>query len=119
MIKTVFKQAAKELKGKLEKLGLEEKLSKHSNYIAKAKEIWQMINEDLGISDTVENKLISKIDKFEKALLSKFPELTKDDVTEIKQSIVEESNVGKDSDDIKRLQEENEKLKNQLSNINN
>ena len=126
MLKTVFKQVAKVLKGKLNKFGLEEKLAKHPNYIAKAKEIWEMINEDLGISDTVENKLVSKVDKFEKALLDKFPELTKDDVTEIRQSIVGESNVGKDDDNLKKLQdlntklqEENEKLKNQLSNINN
>ena len=127
MIKTVFKQAAKVLKGKLNKFGLEEKLAKHPNYLEKAKEIWAMINEDLRISNTVENKFISKVEKFEKALLAKFPELTKADVTEIKQSIVEEFNTGKDAviskvDDLRnlkdlntQLQDENAKLKNELS----
>ena len=127
MIKTVFKQAEKVFKGKLNKLGLKEKLSKHPNYIAKAKKIWTMINEDLRISNTVENKFISKVEKFEKALLTKFPELTKADVTEIKQSIVEKFNTGKDAvtskvDDLKSLQDlntqledENAKLRNELS----
>ena len=96
MLKTIFKQTTKVLKEKLNKFGLKEKFAKHPNYIEKAKEIWDMINEDLGISDTVENKLILKVDKFEKALLAKFPELTKDDVTEIKQSIVGEFNTDKD-----------------------
>lgn len=129
MLKTIFKQIEKVLKGKLNKSGLKEELAKHPNYLAKAKEIWDMINEDLGISDTVENKLISKVDKFEKALLAKFPELTKGDVTEIKQSIVGEFNTVKDSvvsqvDALKhvqdfntKLQEENVKLKHQLSKL--
>lgn len=121
MLKTIFKQTTKVLKEKLNKVGLQEKFEKHPNYIEKAKEIWNMINEDLGISDTVENKLIVKIKKFEKVLLAKFPELTKDDVAEIKQSIIGEFNVGKDAvikqlqDLYTKLQDENVKLKNQLS----
>jgi predicted phage tail protein len=121
MIKTIFRQIQKVLKGKLNKFGLEQKLAKYPDYIVKAKEIWEMINKDLGISDTIENKLISKVDKFEKALLDKFPELTNDDVTEIRQSIVRDINESK-VDDLKqlqdsntKLQEENAELKNQLS----
>lgn len=129
MLKTSFEQIEKVLKGKLNKSGLEKNLKKHSNYFAKSKEIWAMINEDLGISDIVENKLISPIGKFEKALLVKFPELTKDDVIEIIQSIVGKINAGKDAvlskvdvlkqlkDSNTKLQEENVKLKNQLSEI--
>ena len=127
MIKTVFKQATKVLKGKLNKLELGEKLAKHPNYLEKAKEIWTMINEDLRISNTVGNKFVSKVEKFEKALFTKFPELTKADVIKIKQSIVEEFNTGKDAviskvDALKnlkdlntQLQDENTKLKNELS----
>ena len=121
MLKTIFVQIQKALRGKLNKFGLEQKLSKYPAYIVKAKETWAMINKDLGISDTIENKLISKVNKFEKALLDKFPELTKDDVTEIRQSIVEDINESK-VDNLKQLQdsntkleEENAKLKNQLS----
>ena len=120
MLKTTFKQIAKVLKGKLNKSGLGEKLAKYPNYLAKSKEIWAMINEDLKISDTVENKLILKVDKFEKALFTKFPELTKDNATELIQSIVGEFNIGKEVvlrqvDALKKLQDENAKLKNQLS----
>ena len=71
MLKTIFKQTTKVLKEKLNKSRLQEKLAKHPNYIEKAKEIWNIINEDLGISDTIENKFISKIKKFEKALSAK------------------------------------------------
>ena len=117
MLKTVFKQTTKVLKDKLSKSKVKE-LLKHPNYIEKAKEIWAMINKDLGISDTIENKIISKADKFEKALLAKFPELTKDDATEIRQSIIGESNISSEYENaIKQLQEENEKLKKQLSEL--
>ena len=120
MLKTLFKQIAKVLKDKLNKSGLENKFAKHQNYLEKAKEIWDMINEDLKISDTVENKLILKVDKFEKALFTKFPELTKDNATELIQSIVGEFNIGKEVvlrqvEALKKLQDENAKLKNQLS----
>jgi len=120
MLKSIFESIAKVLKGKLNKFGLEEKLSKHSNYISKAKEIWDMIDKDFGISDTVENKLKLKVDKFDQALLAKFPELTQDDVTELRQSIVQDINPDKGAissqvDTIKQLQEENTSLKNQLN----
>ena len=123
MLKIILKKIKKVLKFKLNKFGLKEEIAKHPNYLAKAKEIWDMINEDFGVSDTVENKLTLKVEKFEKALLAKFPELTKGDVTEIKQSIVGEFNTDKDvvealkqvQDFNTKLQDENVKLKNQLS----
>jgi len=121
MLKTMFKQTTKVLKEKLNKSRITEKIAKHPNYLGKAKEIFTMINDDLKISDTVENKLIPKVEKFEKALMAKFPELTKDDVTEIKQSIVGDFDTVKEAalkelqDFNSKLQEENTKLKNQLS----
>ena len=125
----MFKQIAKLLKGKLDKSGLQEKLAKCPNYIVKAKEAVVIINENLGISDTIENKLIPKVDKLEKTVLAKLPQITKKDVTELRQSIVRKVNKGKDAvlskvdghkqlqDFNTKLQEENEKLKNQLSKI--
>ena len=121
MLKTMFKQTTKVLKEKLNKSRITEKIAKHPNYLGKAKEILTMINDDLKISDTVENKLIPKVEKFEKVLMAKFPELTKDDVTEIKQSIVGDFDTVKEAalkelqDFNSKLQEENTKLKNQLS----
>lgn len=124
MLKTIFKQVEKVLKGRLSKSALQEELSKHPNYLAKAKEIWSMINEDLGISDTVENKLVSKLDKFEKAVISKFPELTRDDVIELRQSIVGEINAGKDAvlsqvETFKQLQDFNNKLQEEIIELKN
>ena len=121
MLKTMFKQTTKVLKEKFNKSRITEKIANHPNYLAKAKEILTMVNDDLKISDTVENKLIPKVNKFEKALMAKFPELTKDDVAEIKQSIVGDFDTVKEAaikelqDFNSKLQEENAKLKNQLS----
>lgn len=130
MLKIMVGKIEKILKGKLDKSSFQEKIVKHPNYILKAKEIWNMINEDLGISNTVENKFISKVEKFEKTVLAKFPELTKGDVIELKKSIIGGVNTGKDVilnrvEYLKQLQifntklkEENEKLKEQLSKFN-
>jgi trehalose/maltose hydrolase-like predicted phosphorylase len=126
MLKTMMEKMEKVLKGKLDKVKLKEKMEKHPDYILKAKEIWNMINEDLGISDKVENKVLPKVEKFEKIIIAKFPELTKEDVMELRKSIVGEINIGKDKvlnqvEHLKQLQifssklkEENEKLKAEL-----
>lgn len=127
MLKSILKPVEKIIASKLNKSGLKEELSKHSDYVAKAKEIWDMIDEDFGISSTIENVLKLKLDKFEQTLGSKFPELTKEDIMELKESIFENLNLGKDLALNKvralnelqnlnsKLKEENEKLQNQLS----
>lgn len=129
MLDTIFKPIEKVVKSRLGKLKLKEKLSKHPDYMAKAKEIWALVDQDLGISDKVENKLKPKIEKFNKTLKSKFPELTEEDVTELRETIVGKINAGKDSvlgggetikelkDSNTKLQEENAALKEQLSKI--
>lgn len=129
MLDTIFKPIEKVVKSRLDKLKLKEKLSKHADYMVKAREIWALIDHDLGISDKVENKLKPKIEQFNKTLRSKFPELTEEDVTELRETIVGEANVGKDSvlsevETLKqlkvsniKLQEENAALKEQLNKI--
>lgn len=126
MLKIMIEKIQKVLKGKLDKSKLQEKIDKHPAYIVKAKEIWKMLNEDLGISDKVENNVIPKIEKFEKVILAKFPELTKEDVLELRRSIAGEFNIGKEKvlnqmEHLKQMQifssklkEENEKLKAEL-----
>jgi hypothetical protein len=126
MLRTIIKKVVKTLEGKFNKLSIKEELSKHSKYIEKAKEIWNMIDEDFKITDTLENKFKSKINKFDEILRTKFPELTQNDVIEIRESVVGKDNANKDSvqeqaDDINelktanaKLEEENEKLKDQL-----
>lgn len=130
MLKRMVEKIEKILKDKLDKSNFQEKIANHPNYLLKAKEIWNTINVDLGISNTVENKFISKVEKFEKTILAKFPELTKRDVIELKKSIIGGVNAGKDVvlnevHHIRQLQifntklkEENEKLKEQLSKFN-
>ncbi|WP_297421323.1 hypothetical protein [Clostridium sp.] len=129
MLETIIKPIEKVISSRLEKTGLKKEMLKHPNYVTKAKEIWDMIDEDFGISNTIENMLKLKMDKFDQTLISKFPELTQKDITELKENIIGEISAGKDAllnqvygikqlQDINaKLKEENEKLKDQLSQI--
>lgn len=116
MLKTMVEKMEKILKGKLDKFKFQEKLAKKPEYILKAKEIWNMIDEDLGISDKVENKLLPKVERFEKIIIAKFPELTKEDVMELRKTIVDEFNSGKEKvlnqmEQLKQMQIFNKNLK--------
>jgi hypothetical protein len=127
----MIEKMEKVIKGKFDKTKFQEKIAKRPDYILKAKEIWNMIDDDLGISNKVENKVVPKIQKFEKIILAKFPELTKEDVVELRNSIIGELNDGKEKvlnqvEHLKQLQlfnsklkEENNKLKAELDKLNN
>ena len=122
MIKTVLKLIVKVLESKLVKSGLEEKILKNKNYITVAKQIWNMVDENFRISETVEEKLESKAEQFDKMLLAKFPELSQEDVEELRQSVAGEVNAGKEavidnSNLIKQLQEDNTNLKAELATL--
>lgn len=129
MLDIILKPIQKVLSTRLEKTKLKEEFLNHPNYTSKAKEIWDMIDEDFGITSTIENVLKLKIDKFDKTLIEKFPELTQKDISELKENIIGELSAGKDAFlnqmyGIKQLQdinsilkEENEKLKAQLSKL--
>lgn len=120
MLKTIIKLLVKVLESKLVKSGLEETILKNKNYITVAKQIWNVVDENFRISQTIEEKIESKADQFDKLLLAKFPELTQSDVAEIRQSIAGEVNAGKEavldnSTLIKKLQEDNTNLKAELA----
>ena len=129
MIKTILMLIAKVLESKLVKSGLEATILKNQNYFTEAKKIWSMVDENFRISETVEEKLLSKAEEFSKYLLVKFPELNETDITNLRQSIAGEVNTDKEaivsnSDLLKQLQEsnsqlqaENTSLKNQLSQV--
>ena len=122
MIKTVLKLIVKVLESKLVKSGLEEKILKNKNYITVAKQIWNLVDENFRISSTVEEKLESKAEQFDKLLLAKFPELSEEDIAEIRQSIAGEVNSGKEavldnSTLIKQLQDDNTNLKAELATL--
>lgn len=115
MIKTILTLIAKVLESKLKKSGLEEVILKNQNYITEAKKIWNMVDENKRISKTVEEKLLSKADQFNNALLVKFPELSQEDIANLRQSIAGEVNADKEavvsnSDLLKQLQDNNTKL---------
>ncbi|OVE67930.1 hypothetical protein CCS79_13315 [Clostridium diolis] len=120
MIRTALKLIIKVLESKLVKSGLEEVILKNKNYITVGKAIWNIVDENFRISKTVEEKMISKADQFDKLLLAKFPELSQSDVTEIRQAIAGEINQGKavvvdNSTLLKQLQNDNDNLKAELA----
>ncbi|AQR95609.1 hypothetical protein [Clostridium saccharoperbutylacetonicum] len=130
MIKAIITILVKLVEAKLEKVGVETLILKNENYITVAKQIWDMVDENFRISQSIEEKLTSKIDTFNKALLKEFPELNQDDADKLRQSVAGSVNSGKqavldNSTILKQLQEkndkltaENERLKNKLANIN-
>ena len=116
MLRTILKLVIKVLESKLVKNGLEEAIIKNKQYIEVAKQVWDIVEENFRIAETVENKLNSKADEFDKLMLKKVPELSEDDVKELRQSVAGEVNRGKqavleDSNILKQLQEENTTLK--------
>ncbi|PVE16855.1 hypothetical protein DDA98_06255 [Clostridium perfringens] len=116
MLKTILKLVIKVLESKLQKSGLEEKIIKNKQYIDVARQVWNIVEENFRITESVEKKLSSKADEFNKIMLDKFPELTISDISELRQSIAGEVNKGKEavlenSEILKKLQEENEQLK--------
>ncbi|MCX0360068.1 hypothetical protein LI034_03505 [Clostridium perfringens] len=116
MLKTILKLVIKVLESKLQKSGLEEKIIRNKQYIDVAKQVWNIVEENFRITESVEKKLSFKADEFNKIMLDKFPELTISDISELRQSIAGEVNKGKEavlenSEILKKLQEENEQLK--------
>ena len=116
MLKTILKLVIKVLESKLQKSGLEEKIIKNKQYIDAAKQVWNVVEENTRITESIKEKLESKAEMFDRMLLKKFPELSKEDVAELRQSIAGEVNKGKEdvlenSEILKKLQEENEQLK--------
>lgn len=129
MIKALVTILVKLAEAKLEKAGIETILLKNKNYLTEAKKIWDAGDENKRIAKTIEGKLISKIDRFNAAVLEKFPELSQKDIDDLRQAIGGAVNAGKEavldnSTIIKQLQDEktqlaaeNASLKDQLSKV--
>lgn len=122
MVKTILGLLVKVLESKLVKSGLEKTILQNKNYITVAKQVWSIVDENFRISKTVEEKLESKAEQFDKLLLAKFPELSKEDAAELRQSIAGEVNSGKEavldnSELLKQLQQDNANLKQQLTTV--
>lgn len=115
MIKTLVKILVKLVEAKLQKTGLETAILKNQNYITEGRKLWDAIDENKRISKTIEGKIVSKIDQFNAAILKKFPELSQEDIDDLRQAIGGAVNAGKEavldnSTIIKELQESNAKL---------
>jgi regulator of replication initiation timing len=129
MIKTILTLITKVLESRLKKSGIEELILQNQNYITVAKQIWNTVEENFRIAEKVEDKLKSKVDEFDKMLLAKFPELSQDDITALRQSIAGEVNKDKQAvvdnstllqqlqESNTQLQAENASLKDQLSKV--
>lgn len=120
MIKIALRLIIKVLESKLVKSGVEEQILKNKNYITIGKSIWNIVDEHFRISQTIEEKISSKADMFDKLLISKFPELNESDIAEIRQAIAGEVNQGKaaivdNSTLLKQLQDDNTNLKAELT----
>ncbi|NRT76282.1 hypothetical protein [Clostridium beijerinckii] len=120
MIRTALKLIIKVLESKLIKSGVEEQILKNKNYITAAKQVWNIVDEHFRISKTIEEKLASKAEMFDKLLITKFPELSAGDIAEIRQAIAGEVNQTKaavvdDSILLKQLQDDNTNLKAELA----
>ncbi|HHD2760783.1 TPA: hypothetical protein ACOTG9_003100, partial [Clostridium perfringens] len=76
MLKTILKLVIKVLESKLQKSGLEEKIIKNKQYIDIAKQVWNVVEENFRITESVEKKLSSKAYEFDKMMMDKFPELS-------------------------------------------
>lgn len=122
MIKTILTLITKVLESKLKKSGVEELILQNQNYITVAKQIWNTVEENFRIAEKVEDKLKSKVDEFNAALLAKFPKLTQSDIDNLRQSIAGSVNAGKEavisnSDLIKQLQDSNTSLQNENASL--
>ena len=124
MLKELIKVLVKLIESKLNKCGLEEKILKHQEYVTTAKEIWNVVEENFRITENVEKKLNSKADEFDKLFSAKYPEISKDDLIELRQSIAGEINQGKqavldNSKLLQELQDENTTLKSENIDLKN
>ncbi|AVK49966.1 hypothetical protein AXY43_19365 [Clostridium sp. MF28] len=108
-------------------LGLVISILKNKTYMTAAREVWSIVDENFRITEKIEDTFKSKTEEFDKLLLAKFPELTKEDVIYFRQAVAGSVNVGKEAvldnsvimnelqESNTKLQAENASLKDQLS----
>lgn len=103
----------------------------HENKLRTAKEVWNIIEEKFRITENVEGLLNSKADEFDKLLLGKIPGITQENLDYLRQTVAGEFNKGKQAilapadiqnklqSDNSNLQNENQQLKEKLSQVQN
>ena len=101
------------------------KVSGHKEQLTAAKDVWNIVEEKFRITENALSVLGSKADMFDELLIKKIPGLTKEELSDLRQSIAGEANKGKAAltDTAKlqqsnaQLQQENATLKAQLNTI--
>lgn len=118
VIKSLGEAIREFIKVKVEAMEQKIKESKYNELFEVGKNIWNMVEEKYRVTDNIETLAQSKADMFDKMLLEKFPHLTKEELTEVRQAIAGEYNKGKAMlheeslrQQATQLVEENEKLK--------
>jgi hypothetical protein len=71
------------------------KISGHEEELNTAKEVWNIIEEKFRITENAKQILISKADEFDRLLLQRIPELSAQNLDDLRQSIAGEYNKGK------------------------
>lgn len=133
IIKVVGDSAISYVKTKKKVINEKLQLDKHTHEIEVAKQIWNVVEENYRISDSLRDMAKSKADEFDKLLLEKIPYLTESQIIMLRQTIAGEVNKGKGmlhqdilkdqaaklTEDNSKLKTENEELKNKLNAISN
>lgn len=126
VIKSLGEATREFIKVKVEAMEQKIKESKYNELFEVGKNIWNMVEEKYRVTDNIETLAQSKADMFDKMLLEKFPHLTKEELTEVRQAIAGEYNKGKamlHEDSLKqqanKLIEENNKLKTEKADLDN
>ncbi|XZN74425.1 cobalt ABC transporter permease (plasmid) [Clostridium perfringens] len=87
VIKSLGEATREFIKVKVEAMEQKIKESKYNELFEVGKNIWNMVEEKYRVTDNIETLAQSKADMFDKMLLEKFPHLTKEELTEVRQAI--------------------------------
>lgn len=72
------------------------KINEHQEEINTAREVWNIVEEKFRITENATELLTSKADEFEKVLMQRIPELSKENLEFLRQTIAGEVNKGRD-----------------------
>lgn len=115
IIKVVGDNLVSYIETKKDALATQTGIDKYNATLQKAKNIWNLVDEEFRITPTLEKTMQAKQDMFNKLLKEKIPSLTDNEINDVRQAVAGEINKGKDvvtSDAVEKQKElENEKAK--------
>lgn len=131
IIKKIADIAVSYIKSNIEKINKELNILKNNEALQEGKKVWWAVEENFRIGNDLKNPGKSKRENFDLILKSKFPNMTKEDIETLRQSISGEINKEKidlTDDEVrnenaslkdanKNLYKENQDLKQQIEKI--